>query len=435
MNAVTLQALSVFEHQRVVIAETAGPDRLSAAEAARLVSLSEERPGFCTMGNQSLRVAQYAGLVGMGSRVLEILPKVEVGEGDVPKGRGIFLRLLRLATHLKMHPSDHASQDLRHQSLLEVFISAYLESVSQLVRTGLMRRYQQIEEDLNLIRGRLRLERQASTLALRHDRLACRYDELSADNAWNQVLKTALHAVKPWISSIDLGRRRMELFAAFDEVSLRTVAPAEIDVLVFDRQAARYQTAIDWAGCILRLLSPNLRAGHNDAQGLVFDMNQLFEAAMLKLLRQRASLRCELRVEGQAVGRHLATVAGDTREAFRLRPDIVIRRDEECMAVADTKWCRLEMDSAARLKPSEAHVYQMHAYASVYPCEDFSLIYPWHSGLAKARPTSFDLPRIGDRQPRLHIATVDVGSDGFEYHLSVAGSALTDLLGGRFGIG
>lgn len=394
--------------------------------------VSESRPGFCTLGYQSVRLAQYAGLVGMRGRVLEILPKVEADDGVPEVGRGIFLRLLRLSKSVKIFTVDEVHQDLRRQSLLDVFISVYFDAVASLVRSGLLRCYQTLEDDLTLIRGRLLIERQATAHAMRVDRLSCRFDELTADNVWNQSLNAALHAVKPYISSIDLGRRWLELSAALDEVSLcpvRPVRPAELDALKFDRQAARYKPAIQWAKWILRVLSPNLRVGRNEAPGLIFDMNQLFESAVVTVLRHRAAAFAGLQVGAQDTGTYLTTRAGSAgKRAFGLRPDIVIREAGKVVAVGDTKWSRVDVGADGYLMPKEAHIYQMHAYASVYPCEHFTLIYPWHSGLKESKPTAFTLPCIGGRKPVVSVTCIDVGSDALKAESRTVGSTFDKLL-------
>ena len=48
------------------------------------------------------------------------------------------------------------------------------------------------EEDLKIMRGRLHVVRQVTTLAARPDMLACRFDELSENTPLNRVLKAAV---------------------------------------------------------------------------------------------------------------------------------------------------------------------------------------------------------------------------------------------------
>src|SRR3546814_14052937 len=75
---------------------------------------------------------------------------------------------------------------------------------------------------------------------MRPDLLACRFDELTADNAWNQVLCSALAAVRPWIDNIADGRRWLELAQAFDEVTPCRDALSLVRALTPDRQARPY---------------------------------------------------------------------------------------------------------------------------------------------------------------------------------------------------
>ncbi len=428
MRQMQPRSVSAFEHQVIPIGEGEGL-AITLQEAYRLTQISENRPGFCTLGYRSVKLAQYAGIVGLRGRVLEILPKIE-GEDSVPEnGRGIFLRLLRLSRSVKLFVDEQVQHDLRRQSLLDIFISAYFDAVSAIVRAGLLRRYQASEDDLTLIRGRMLIARQAATHAMRVDRLACRFDELTADNEWNQCLRAALHAVKPWISHIDLRRRWLELSAALEDVSLCSVTQTHLDDLVFDRQAVRYKPAIQWAKWILRVLSPNLRVGQNEAPGMIFDMNQLFESAVVTVLRRRAAACAGMQVSAQEAGSYLAILAGSAgKPAIGLRPDIVVRERGETVAVADTKWSRVNVSPSGYLMPNEAHIYQMQAYAAAYPCEHFTLIYPWHSGLKGSRQTTFELPHIGARRPVVSVACIDVTSDAFVAVSGASDSTVGKLL-------
>lgn len=420
--------LTAYEHQTIAV-RADDPLALSQFEAQRLAVLNEQRPGFCTLGHRSVRLAQYAGLVNLGSRILEILPKV--GDNDPAEAcRGTFLRLLRRAVDLPLSVQGAVGHDLRRQSLLDVFIGAYLKELLGLVRRGLLRRYRSDEEDLGVVRGRLMVSRQVSVHAMRIDRLACRFDELTIDNPWNQVLSAALHLVRPWIRDVDTGRRWLELAAAFDGVARRRDALELQSGLPSDRQVHHYKPALIWAGWIIKLLSPNLRAGSNKAPELLFDMNRLFEAAIASVLKGRVK-DTTMRVATQEADRHLAVLDQPPgTPAFRLRPDLVLREHGVVVAVGDTKWKRIEVDAKGWLTPSEADAYQMLAYASAYPCRDFTLLYPWHEGLRYTASNSFRLLGNGDQCSLLHVVCIDVGNDSFAARRGQSGSRFVKMLGG-----
>ena len=413
------QTVTASEYQVLGIGEGVGC--LTAAEAALLATVGQKRRGFCTLGHRSVRLAQCVGLVNMGGRMLEVLPKL--GEDADPiRGRGTLLRLLRLAHDLPLFEQGDVGHALQERKLLDVFVLAYLRELVRLVRAGLVRRYRADEGDLGVVRGRLLLQRQVSEHAMRLDRIACRFDELTIDNEWNQVLKAALLIVRPWTRGVESTRLWLEMVAALDEVSPRGDALELHRRLSVDRQVQHYRPALRWAGWILRLLSPGLRAGANQAPELLFDMNRLFEAAVATSLRRRAA-KSGLNLNAQDSGHSLATLETDpSRTFFRLRPDLVLREGERVIAVADTKWAKVAMDRVGRLVPADAHVYQLNAYAGVYPCEEVVLIYPWHDGLNGAHPTVFTLPYAGQRKPSLHIVCVNVGLDALPFHSFSGGS-------------
>ena len=403
--------LTAYEHESLNVGEQS-QGGLASSEAARLLQLAKARPGFCTPGHQIVRLAQYAGLVNMGGRVLEVLPKV--GEHATrSESRGTFLRMLQLAQGVPLFSRDGVKHGLQQRSLLNVFVAAYLGELSTLVRAGLLRRYRTEGDDLRVIRGRLLISRQASVRGMRPDILACRYDELTVDNPWNQVLRAALHVVRPWVSGVEESRSWLELAAALAEVTPRRDALDLLDSLVPDRQVQHYSAAIRWAGLILKLLSPNLRAGKDEAPELLFDMNRLFEASVASVLT-RECRPLGLKVCAQESGLHLAHTQSEFQTpVFRLRPDLVVRDGTKIIAVADTKWTRILPTTNGKLVPEESHVYQMNAYASAYACDDFYLVYPWHTGLSGAKRSSFVMRGSGGNRWRLHVLCLDVGSEGF----------------------
>lgn len=408
------RTVTAVEHQALPVGS--GGAALSPAEAERLAALSLQRPGFCVLGHRSLRLSQFVGLVNLGNgRVLEILPKV--GEQvDPARARGTLLRLLRWAYDLPSFAGGGVDHGLQQQELLDVFVLAYLRALVPLVRAGLVRRYRSREEDLGVVRGRLLLKRQVAVHAMRVDRIACRFDDLTIDNPWNQVLKAALVAARPWARGLESGRLWFEMAAALDEVHLRSDGLSLHRSLRSDRQVNHYRPALRWAGWILQLLSPDLRSGSSSAPELLFDMNRVFELAVAARLQRRADA-LGLRLHSQHRGRHLAYDTADPhRNFFGLRPDLVLSRGDEILAVADTKWSRLAADKRGYLIPTDAHAYQLHAYASAYLCDEALLIYPWHQALGDARMSGYGLPDAGDRQPVLHVVCADVENEDLPLH-------------------
>src|SRR5688500_17413142 len=98
--------------------------------------LNERRPGFCERRYRSVRLSQYAGIVEMGGRVLEVLPKVS--QSPPPhECRGVLLRLLKASRAIPGMSEASIAQHVSSGSLLEVFINAFFETVLTQVKAGL----------------------------------------------------------------------------------------------------------------------------------------------------------------------------------------------------------------------------------------------------------------------------------------------------------
>ncbi len=345
--------------------------------------------------------------------MLEILPKTQDGASTAEDCRGVLLRLLRWTERFPQFQHQPVGQHLRRAPLLEAFVAAFFDAVSTLTRGGLLKQYQEHEDDLNVVRGRIAVMRQLGVHANRPDLVACAFDELTVDNVWNQVLKKAIRCTRPWIRSSELTRQWIDLMSVLDDVDDTRLGSAAVERLAFNRQAERYRAAIDWARSILALLAPALRAGYSEAPSLLFDMNKLFESAVATVARRRVYEISGLTVEAQDTTRTLATVVSQDRvePGFQLRPDLVFRRNDAVVAIADTKWKLIGWDSKRRLMPNQADMYQMHAYAAAFQCRELALIYPWRSELAQAAGAEFRLPMVNGHAPVVTVLCLDVHDD------------------------
>jgi len=402
--------VTALEHERLPIGQGPPGASLTDEEAERLLVSNEQHPGFCERGYRSVTLSQYCGVVALGERVLEILPKVD--ERLPPEEcRGILLRLLRHAGDIPLPLRAPAGQHLAHAQLLEMFIASFFEAVIGIVKGGLLHRYREAEEDLPVVRGAIVASRQFALHSNRPDRIACRYDDLTVDNTWNRLLKLGLHVVRPWMRNAALYRQWTELWAIFGEVDHTLADPRALGRLVYDRHAVRYRAAIEWVGWIVRLLSPSLRAGESEVPALLFDTNALFESVVGVLLRRDPGHGVEIDVK--ETHQHLARFVESGPKAYRLLPDLVVRRGEKVVAIGDAKWKRLSVGRNGYLYPRESDLYQLHVYAAAFNCPNVALIYPWHRELAGSRETRLDLRQAGGGNVSVSVMCIDLSSDAF----------------------
>lgn len=407
------RVLTVLEHQSVPVSADGAGFSLTPVEVERLARIGELRPGFCDIGHRKVTLAQYCGLVSLGERVLEVLPKTQDREESAEACRGVLLRLLRLTDRFPQFQHLPVGQQLRRVPLLEAFIAAFFDAVAVVIRGGLLKQYQEREDDLGVVRGRIVLARQAGVHANRPDMVACAFDELTVDNGWNRGLKKAVRSTRPWIRGADLHRRWVELMGVLEEVDDTGFTAAALSRLVFDRKAERYRAAMAWARWILSLLAPMLRAGQAEAPALLFDMNKLFESAVTSVLRrQLLGTGCSLSAQDSTLSFASVEGAGRIDAGYHLRPDLVIRRGHDVVAIADVKWKLPDTDRFGRVLPALGDLYQLHAYASVYGCGRLWIVYPRRNGVGGEAGTMVHLPSSRTGGATVKMAMLDLEQEG-----------------------
>ena len=385
-----------------------GEGALSENNAGRLLALTEHSArrlrlpdtAVLTRTSRGLKAGQVVGILSVPGCTLEILPKIDREDGAV---RAALVRMLAVARDLRVTDDELAALDTQRYKLLEILVRLFAERLLAAVRRGLPRRYLAREEDLGLLRGKLDVTRQLTHLAVRPDRLACRFDELSEDTALNRVLKAAVSRLAGLTLSAANARRLAELTARFEFVR------ASPDPLREPVRLDRTNTAFHDLHRLARLFLTgdwqSTAGGRAAGFALLFPMNTLFEEFIGRSL-QRALAPCTVRLQDR---RHHVIEDGG-HSLFALKPDAVIEASPGGYIVLDTKWKRLtpgERNCEQTLGVSSSDVYQMLAYAQAYDARRLVLVYPWHDeigyqGLIRKW-------RVTGTARRLDVATVDVG--------------------------
>ena len=390
-------AATIREWQHLPI----GPNDLSIDAADRLHALAERetkrlrvpQPVLTRTAKPSLRAGQVVGVLSVPAASVEILPKI--GGGDDGSVRHALTRMLAVAWGIPVADSGPALLATQRDDLLEVLIRLFADRLLVAVRRGLPHRYRLREDDLPLLRGKLNVPRQLTRYAIRADRLACSFDELSVDTPLNRVLKAAVVRLAATTRSAANSRRLAELVARFEFVGDSANPFAE--PVRLDRTNTAFHRLHRMARLLLGGDWQSTTTGAVEGDALLFPMNELFEEFVGLTLRAALSPQP---VHLQHTGRY--ALEGQQRRLFALRPDIVVNGD----LVIDTKWKELKPGEPT-LGVEQADVYQMLAYARAYEATRLVLLYPWREGLD--RPGILQRWRVAGTSTLFDIASVDVG--------------------------
>lgn len=390
----------IFREREGVSIGPAG--EISELEAEGIAKLAGRLPpGVLSWGHRSLKFGPFCGVLQTEQLAIEILPKIDHGSDSSEDMRGLLVAMLARAGELGSKRVGETGLGQQDSHLLDVFIEDFCSQVKSALRGGAIARYSERTENLNAIRGRLELTEHLRTNAFDRSHLLCRFDERSIDNPYNQALKAVLRI----LLGLAMSPRTRAMVAAFlhrfVEVTDRRVRARDVGALRFDRTIRHWEPVFARARWLLTGLYPDVRIGDAAGSALLFNMEKLFETVLGLRIRHACQLlgggRLSVGLQGPV--KNLAT------PGFLLRPDITVQSGDECVAIFDAKWKRLD-PAEPNSGVSSGDAYQMNAYASRYRCKRLALVYPASGDCPIGSIAEFVLMTL-DR-PVLEIVAVDV---------------------------
>lgn len=347
-----------------------------------------------------VRLRNYVGLLTLSDGTqFEILPKIRAGHNP----RLVLLRMLRHLRNSPFRVVSTARTDAARLPLWDVFVRAFLDALDGLVRQGMQHAYVPVEANERFWKGTFQATRQQRENACHAERLAVRYDALTADIPPNRILKTALlHLNRQPVSPANRQRIGQLLGALNDVPASASVADDRVAIGRLSRLFRRYEPALRQADALLAGRVFGVQKGRVASLSLLFPMERVFEDYVAHGIR--TYWPDTGRVTVQESSAHLVDEHAGTPK-FKLRPDIIIRQLGQTM-VLDTKWKAVNgHETGGSYGIEQADLYQLYAYGKKYGADDLFLIYPASDTFREP------LPVFGyDPTTRLHVVPFDPAS-------------------------
>jgi 5-methylcytosine-specific restriction enzyme subunit McrC len=321
-------------------------------EAVDLLALSAQRGG-----RKIITAKNYVGVITMkDGTVIEILPKIygniskTDGKDETEITKDIFLEMLRTLKDTPFKDFNASNLKTDRMNILEIFIEMFASEVNVLVKQGLKSCYNTVESN---------------------ERFYIRYDEWSVNRPENRLLKATLRFL---LKRTKYDRNRLSishLLMFFDGVDISTDYDTDFSKCANDRGTSHYQKALSWCKIFLRGNSFTAFAGSEVATALLFPMEKIFESYVAAKLRKVVvTSGIELLTQD---GRYC--LFDRPEKKFKLRPDIVLAKGDDIIAVMDTKW-KILSDKKSNYGISQDDMYQMYAYGKKYRAKKVILLYP-----------------------------------------------------------
>jgi len=325
----------------------------------------------------------YVGLIQLKNKLqIEILPKIDFPESDCVEekevkknNKNIFLNMIKSLKDFEGKSFNEAHLKIDRMNLYEVFINMYLNELLRLVKKGLHSNYIPIEDNLNVLKGKLLIKDQIRKNYVNKAKFYVEYDEYQLNKPMNKIIKSTL--LKLELYSTDNNNKKMirRLLLYFELVEPSLNYDADFNKIVFNRSNKDYEWIINWSRVFLKNNSFTNFSGSSKSTALLFQMDKLFESFVAKHIKSQFSIDFEVSLKDRKY------FLFDQPQKFRLEPDIVLRNKmNNKIILLDTKWKNLIDNKNKNYDISTADMYQMYAYSQKYSTENNKvevwLLYP-----------------------------------------------------------
>ena len=358
-------------------------------------------------GYASVKWAQFCGVLQLDNLTIEILPKIAGKQtSNTESCREALISMLQASGYLKLYRSTSAKINFQRDIILDVFIFDFCDQLNIQLSKGLNREYISREDNLNVLRGRLKIEEQFRLNSLHKERLFCRYDELHEDTRINRIFKFTLRLLSRLAHSSKAKKSIYDLLTRFHVVSDEKFW-VESKYPVLNRTNDRFENLLEQCRLFIRGDKPDVIAGEGKSFALMFDMNELFECWVAAKLRENAKnkgIRVRRHKPQKKFGKWLGSEQNS--EVFHLIPDICIFSAEKPdipFCIADAKWKILD-EKEKKMNIAQSDLYQMQAYANCYQVKSLMLFYPKHKEFENKRT----LEILGEHKSKLEIRPVEI---------------------------
>ena len=225
-------------------------------------------------------------------------------------------------------------------NLLELLITIYVNYVKNAINKTPFYRYEDVEEELNFIKGKINIADYSANKITRgkNNLFKCNYSKFKFDNLLNQIIKTALRLLLKLSNNSQNIKEIRKLIARLSEVSDIQCSPFDCDKIHLNKLQRQYLSILGMSKIFLMNRESNMNYGSEDSFCFLFPTELLFESFVSGYMKEQFSNIASIRsqtgetflgegfLDGESIG-----------SAYNLREDIIYEKNNEII-VLDTKY-------------------------------------------------------------------------------------------------
>ena len=320
------------------------------------------------------------------------MPKIPLVENNIEAEKIRFLEILQNIDYFKEKIFSNSKIEIIDTSILELFIHLFIEEVEKIVKKGLIYKYVDKNENLNVFKGKLDINSHIKYNFSHKERFFMKFDEFSVNSLENIIIKLTIQKLKKVSINPKNKENLNKIGHYFENVTILENSIENLKYLTFDRMNDYYKNAIQWSKIFLDNQSSSIFSANNgEIPSILFPMETIFENyianKLVNIIQEKSYCELLFKIQDSSCSIFSSISLNNTKidnNILRIRPDIVIKnKNTKEIFILDTKWKVLnKLDD--KFKISTEDIYQMLAYVKTYndrnknnyTCKKAYLIYP-----------------------------------------------------------
>ena len=334
----------------------------------------------------------FVGTILLDDIQIEILPKIPLVENNIEAEKIRFLEILQNIDYFKEKIFSNSKIEIIDTSILELFIHLFIEEVEKIVKKGLIYKYVDKNENLNVFKGKLDINSHIKYNFSHKERFFMKFDEFSVNSLENIIIKLTIQKLKKVSINPKNKENLNKIGHYFENVTILENSIENLKYLTFDRMNDYYKNAIQWSKIFLDNQSSSIFSANNgEIPSILFPMETIFENyianKLVNIIQEKSYCELLFKIQDSSCSIFSSISLNNVKidnNILRIRPDIVIKnKNTKEIFILDTKWKVLnKLDD--KFKISTEDIYQMLAYVKTYndrnknnyTCKKAYLIYP-----------------------------------------------------------
>lgn len=361
--------IQIFEHESLTTYSEQENRKITHRQLELLCQFNDSHENkYFTVIRNGVKFNQYVGVIQIGNLTIEILPKADKPnfsdtinrKNEIVLWRNVLLKMLHLCGIFKVEAPSEANLVIRHNSILDLYFHIYLAEVESLLHSGLIKKYRIQAGNVNALKGQLKFSQNIQQNLVHKERFFTVHQTYDYQNLVNQIIIKGLRVLKLMANGTLLVDRINRILFCFPEIEEIPITTESFSKVNLNRKTEKYSEALKIAKMIILNYSPDIRNGQENMLALLFNMNDLWEKFIFKMLKQGED-------STYTANYHQTQQFWNTRG---IEPDIVIEKGN-IKYIIDTKWKLVDIDH-----PSDEDLKQMYAYNMYWNAHRSMLLYP-----------------------------------------------------------